>query len=158
MIHTVFLIALFTVSVGFSLGFLPQTRCIARSQHKTIVMAVEFNWKQFKKATEEKMGKSVENIQNQFNTLRAGGANPAMLDRVFVDYFGTPTPLTQVARVGNSGSQQLVVEPFDKALLKEIEKAISTADLNLTPTNDGSGVIRINVSKLCIRWPNISKS
>jgi ribosome recycling factor len=107
---------------------------------------MEFNWKQFKKTTEEKMVKSVENIQNQMNTLRVGGASPTMLDRVFVDYYGSPTPLSQVARVATSGAQQLVVEPFDKTLLKEIEKAIATADLNLTPTNDGSGVIRINVS------------
>ena len=108
----------------------------------------EFDWKVFKKSTEEKMSKSLENIQTQMNTLRAGGASPAMLDRVFVDQYGTPTPLGQVARVATSGAQQLVVEPFDKSLVKEIEKAISTSDLNLTPTNDGSGVIRINVPPL----------
>ena len=108
----------------------------------------EFAWKTFRKATEDKMAKSLDSIQSQYNTLRAGGANPAMLDRVFVDFFGTPTPLQQVARVGSSGSQQLVIEPFDKTICKEIEKAISTSDLNLTPTNDGSGVIRINVPPL----------
>ena len=79
-------------------------------------LSMEFNWKQFKKGVEEKMGKCIENTQNQMNTLRAGGANPAILDRVFVDYFGTMTPLSQVARVAASGSQQLVVEPFDKSL------------------------------------------
>jgi ribosome recycling factor len=108
----------------------------------------EFVWKTFKKGTEDKMTKSLDSILGQFNTLRAGGANPAMLDRVFVDCFGTPTPLQQVARVGTSGSQQIVIEPFDKSLLKEIEKAISTSDLNLTPTNDGSGVVRINIPPL----------
>lgn len=107
-----------------------------------------FDWKAFKKGTEEKMSKSLENIQTQMNTLRAGGASPGMLDRVFVDQYGTPTPLGQVARVATSGAQQLVIEPFDKSLVKEIEKAISTSDLNLTPTNDGSGVIRINVPPL----------
>lgn len=91
------------------------------------------------------MTKSLESIQSQFGTLRASGANPAILDRVFVDYFGSPTPLKEVARVGSSGSQQLVVEPFDKSVVKEVEKAIATSGLNLTPTNDGSGVIRINV-------------
>jgi ribosome recycling factor len=110
-------------------------------------MAAEFEWKGFKKDVEGKMSKSLENIQSQMNTLRAGGASTTMLDRVFVDYFGTPTPLSQVARVATSGAQQLVVEPFDKAVMKEIEKAISMADLNLTPTNDGS-VIRINVPPL----------
>lgn len=107
-----------------------------------------FDWKQTKKGTEEKMKKSIENIQNQFNSLRAGGANPSILDRVFVDYFGTATQLSQLARVGTSGSQQLVVEPFDKSSLKDIEKAIATSGLNLTPTNDGSGVIRINIPPL----------
>jgi ribosome recycling factor len=110
--------------------------------------STEFVWKTFRKGTEDKMGKSLDSIQSQFNTLRAGGANPAMLDRVFVDVFGTPTPLQQVARVGTSGSQQIVIEPFDKTIIKEIEKAISTSDLNLTPTNDGSGVVRINVPPL----------
>jgi ribosome recycling factor len=108
----------------------------------------EFVWKTFRKGTEEKMTKSLDSIQAQFNTLRAGGANPAMLDRIFVDVFGTPTPLQQVARVGSSGSQQLVIEPFDKSICKEIEKAISSSDLNLTPTNDGSGIVRINVPPL----------
>ena len=127
-------------------------RCLSNSgttSRSTIMMAAPavFDWKPFKKATEDKMSKSVENIQAQLNTLRAGGASTAMLDRVFVDYFGTPTPLSQVARVSTSGAQQLVVEPFDKAVTKEIEKAISMSDLNLTPQNDGN-VIRINVPPL----------
>lgn len=110
--------------------------------------AEAFNWKTFKKSIEDKMLKCVDSNQNQLNTLRAGGANPALLDRVFVDYFGTMTPLNQVARVAASSSQQLIVEPFDKSLCKEIEKAISDANLNLTPTNDGSGVVRINIPPL----------
>lgn len=69
-----------------------------------------------------------------------------MLDRIFVDYFGTPTALNQIARVSTSGAQQLVIEPFDKSVCKEIEKAISNSDLNLTANNDGTGIIRINVS------------
>lgn len=68
-----------------------------------------------------------------------------MLDRIFVDYFGTPTALNQIARVSTSGAQQLVIEPFDKSVCKEIEKAISNSDLNLTANNDGTGIIRINV-------------
>ena len=99
---------------------------------------VEFNFKNYKKDIESKMTKSIESMQAQFNTIRAGQANPAMLDRIFVDYFGTPTPLNQLARVAASGSQQITIEPFDKAVAKEIEKAIATSDLNLTPTNDGS--------------------
>jgi hypothetical protein len=68
-----------------------------------------------------------------------------MLDRIFVDYFGTATALNQIARVSTSGAQQIVIEPFDKAVCKEIEKAISNSDLNLTANNDGTGIIRINV-------------
>eukprot|EP01039_Chlorochromonas_danica_P003347 gene3347-3670_t len=110
--------------------------------------AAEFNWKSLKKATEEKMSKSVEAIQTQFNTIRAGGANPSILDRVVVDYFGSPTPLNQVARVGASGAQTLVIEPFDKSLVKEVERAIAQADLGLAAQNDGSGVLRINLPAL----------
>lgn len=110
--------------------------------------AATFEWKPFKKGIDDKMGKCVDSTQNQFNSIRAGGANPSLLDRIFVDYFGTPTPLNQVARVAASGSQQLVVEPFDKTLLKEIEKAITTSDINITPVNDGSGMIRLNIPPL----------
>lgn len=97
-----------------------------------------FDFKNYRKDVDAKMTKSIDALQNQFNTIRAGQATTSMLDRVFVDYFGTPTPLNQVARVSTQGSQTLVVEPFDKAVAKEIEKAIATSDLNLTPTNDGS--------------------
>ena len=108
---------------------------------------MDMDWKVTKKFTEDKMIKSVESLQIQFNTLRAGSASPSMLDRVMVDYFGSMTPLNQLARVGTSGSQQLTVEPFDKSTLKEIEKAIVVAGLNLTPNNDGI-VIRINLPPL----------
>lgn len=120
-----------------------QTRKFSRNS-----LSMEFNWKLTKKDIEGKMTKSVDGMQAQFNTLRAGAANPAILDRVFVDYFGTATPLSQIARVSASGAQQLSIEPFDKSAAKDIEKAIAMADLNLTPTNDGSGVIRINIPPL----------
>ncbi len=111
---------------------------------RQITMAEEFNWKALKKSTEDKMTKCLDSIQQQFNSIRAGGANPALLDRVIVDYYGVKTPLNQVARISASNSQQLTVDPFEKKLLKEIENAISKSDLNLTPNNDGS-VIRINL-------------
>ena len=85
------------------------------------LLCMEFDWKVAKKGAEEKMAKSLENMQSQFNTLRTGGANPALLDRVVVEYFGSITPLNQLARVAASGSQQLVVEPFDRSITKEIE-------------------------------------
>ena len=86
----------------------------------------EFDWKTARKGIEEKMAKSLESIQSQMNTLRASGANPSMLDRIFVDCYGSLTPLNEVARVASSGASQLVIEPFDKEVCKEIEKAIST--------------------------------
>lgn len=108
-----------------------------------------FEYPSFKKSIEEKMEKSIESIQSQLNGLRAGGANPAILDRVMVDYYGTLTPLNQLARIGTSGAQQLVIEPFDKTLVPLIDKAIKTSNtLNLNPTNDGSGTIRIVIPPL----------
>ena len=112
-----------------------------------LYMADDFNFKDYKKGISEKMDKSIESMQNQFNTIRAGQANTGMLDRIFVDYFGSPTPLNQLARIATSGSQQITIEPFDKSTAKEIEKAIATSDLNLTPTNDGQ-IIRINIPPL----------
>ena len=94
------------------------------------------------------MKSSLDACQNQMNTLRASGANPTMLDRVFVDYFGALTPLNQVASIATNGANQLTIDPFDKSILGEIEKAISMSDLNLNPQNDGTGLIRINVPQL----------
>lgn len=108
----------------------------------------EFEWKSYRAGVNERMQTSLDAIQSQMNTLRASGANPAMLDRVFVEYFGALTPLNQVASVGTNGPNQLTIDPFDKTILGEIEKAISMSDLNLNPTNDGTGLIRINVPQL----------
>ena len=114
---------------------------------KVNVLSMEFDWKSVKKSTEGKMAKSVDSFQSQLNTLRVGAATPSLLDRVMVEYFGAPTPLAQVARVSTSGAMQLIVEPFDNSVIKEIEKAILTSDLNLTPNNDGI-LIRINLPPL----------
>lgn len=106
---------------------------------------MEFDWKGLKKKAEDSFKKTADALSSNFNSLRAGAANPAILDRVFVESYGAMTPLNQLARIGTSGPQQLVIEPFDKSTCKDIEKAISVSNLNLTPNNDG-GVIRINVS------------
>lgn len=108
----------------------------------------DFDWKGYRKDIEDKMTKSLDSIGQQLSALRASGANPAMLDRVFVEAYGALTPLNQVASVGTSGASTLTIDPFDKSLVGEIEKAISMSDLNLNPTNDGSGIIRINVPQL----------
>jgi ribosome recycling factor len=119
----------------------------ASTQLKMAAAPPEFNWKQTKKACEDKMNKCLDSVQQQFNTVRAGAANPAILDRVFIDYYGTSTPLNQVARISTSGAQMLIIDPFEKQLLKDIEKAIAVADLNLTPTADGQ-IIRISIPPL----------
>ncbi|GAK07554.1 ribosome recycling factor [Geomicrobium sp. JCM 19038] len=94
-----------------------------------------------------KMTKSIESLNRELATLRAGRANPALLDKVLVSYYGMDTPLNQVATVSVPEGRLLVVSPFDKSSIAEIEKAILKADLGLTPNNDGS-VIRIAIPAL----------
>ncbi|GAK00349.1 uridylate kinase [Geomicrobium sp. JCM 19055] len=94
-----------------------------------------------------KMTKSIEALNRELATLRAGRANPALLDKVLVSYYGMDTPLNQVATVSVPEGRLLVVSPFDKSSIAEIEKAILKADLGLTPNNDGS-VIRITIPAL----------
>mmetsp|Transcript_24899 Transcript_24899/g.72937 ORF Transcript_24899/g.72937 Transcript_24899/m.72937 type:complete len:231 (-) Transcript_24899:308-1000(-) len=96
---------------------------------------------------EEKMGKSVESVKSNMQTIRTGRANAAMLDRVAVDYYGAETPLNQMASISVPSSQQLQVDPYDKSILGDVEKAIMESDLGLTPNNDGN-TIRINIPSL----------
>ncbi len=90
----------------------------------------------------EKMNKSLNSLKNELATIRAGRANPHILDDVTVDYYGTPTPLNQAANISVPEARMLQVQPWDASLLKDIEKAIQIADLGLVPTNDGK-IIRI---------------
>jgi len=78
---------------------------------------------------EEKMEKSVQSLQREFATIRTGRANPNLLDRIVVEYYGTPTPLKQVASISVPEAQQLYIKPFDKSILKDIEQAINASDL-----------------------------
>lgn len=96
---------------------------------------------------EEKMQKTVAALNEQFNTLRTGRANAAIFNRVFVDYYGTKTPLNQVATIAIPEARSVIITPFDKSLITEIEKAISMADLGFNPSNDGK-VIRIQIPAL----------
>ena len=91
---------------------------------------------------EEKMEKTVENLQEEYSSIRAGRANPHILDKIKVDYYGTPSPLQQVGNVSVPEARMIVIQPWDASLLKDIEKAILASDLGLTPTNDGK-VIRL---------------
>lgn len=95
----------------------------------------------------EKMDTAVQAFTRNLATVRAGRANPSILDNVFVEYYGAPTPLNQLAQIGAPEARLLVITPFDKTALPEIEKAIQIADLGLTPSNDGN-LIRINIPAL----------
>ncbi len=96
---------------------------------------------------ESSMHKSVEAAQRTFNTIRTGRANPSLLDRVSVEYYGVETPLKSLATLSTPDSQTISIQPFDSSSLALIEKAIATSDLGFTPNNDGK-VIRINVPPL----------
>lgn len=98
-------------------------------------------------STRERMKKTVEATRNDFTSLRTGRANPALLDRVVVNYYGSPTPLRQLASIGAPEPRLLTVTPFDKGSMKDIEKAISDAELGFNPANDGQ-LIRLPVPEL----------
>lgn len=90
----------------------------------------------------EKMTKSLNALGNEFASIRAGRANPAVLDKVLVDYYGAPTPVNQMAAVSVAEARILVIQPWDRSTLKLIEKAILASDIGINPTNDGN-VIRL---------------
>lgn len=97
--------------------------------------------------TKEKMNKTIDSFKGELSTVRAGRANPNMLDRVMVDYWGTPTPVNQTSGISVVEGRQLVIKPYDRSILKDIERAIFEANLGLTPQNDGE-IIRITVPPL----------
>ncbi|MCR4956010.1 MAG: ribosome recycling factor [Lachnospiraceae bacterium] len=89
------------------------------------------------KPFEEKMEKSLNNLIHEYGTIRAGRANPHVLDDIRVDYYGTPSPLQQVSNISVPEARIIQIQPWDASLLKEIEKAINMSDLGINPTNDG---------------------
>ena len=103
--------------------------------------------KDIKKVSEEKMGKTISKLESDLSTMKAGRANPSMLDRVQVDYYGSPCPISQVANVSAPEPRVLMITPWEKTILKDIEKAILKSDLGLNPSNDGN-VIRLIVPEL----------
>ena len=90
------------------------------------------------KIYEDKMNKTLDVLLSDFGTIRAGRANPHVLDKIKVDYYGTPTPLQQVGNVSVPEARMIVIQPWEKSLLKPIEKAILTSELGINPTNDGN--------------------
>jgi ribosome recycling factor len=93
------------------------------------------------------MQKAIEATQRSFNTIRTGRASTSLLDRVTIDYYGTPTPLKSLANIGTPDATTITVQPFDKSSMGAIERAISLSDVGLTPNNDGS-MIRLNIPPL----------
>jgi len=96
---------------------------------------------------EEKMQKTIEKLKESFSEIRAGRANPAILNRVTVDYYGVATPISQVAGISVPEARMIVIQPWDMNILKDIEKAILASDIGLNPNNDGK-VIRLNFPEL----------
>ena len=92
------------------------------------------------KIYEEKMKKSYDNMLEEFSGIRAGRANPHVLDKIKVDYYGTPTPIQQVGNISVPEARIILIQPWEKSLIKEIEKAINMSDIGINPTNDGSSI------------------
>ncbi|MCZ0755431.1 ribosome recycling factor [Anoxybacillus sp. J5B_2022] len=103
--------------------------------------------KQVLAAAKEKMDKAIQAFSRELASVRAGRANPGLLEKITVDYYGMATPINQLAGIHVPEARLLVIQPYDKSILKDIEKAILASDLGLTPSNDGS-VIRITIPPL----------
>jgi ribosome recycling factor len=97
--------------------------------------------------TESRMSKTVQSLENDLRTVRTGRASPALVERVMVEYYGTPTPLNQLAVISAPEPQLLTIRPYDPSSLSDIERAIRVSDLGLTPTNDGK-IIRLAIPGL----------
>lgn len=100
-----------------------------------------------KKSLEERIAKSIEVLKSDLNTVRAGRANPALLDKVMVDYYGCPTPLKNLANISTPDPRTLMIAPFDATSIGNIEKAIGIANIGITPSNDGK-VIRLVIPQV----------
>ncbi|MDA8227209.1 MAG: ribosome recycling factor [Desulfitobacterium hafniense] len=99
------------------------------------------------KDADDRMHKGVEALRREYGTIRAGRANPSILDKVMVDYYGSPTPINQLANISVPEPRMLVVQPWDKSILPTLEKAILKSDLGLNPSSDGT-VIRLIIPQL----------
>lgn len=96
---------------------------------------------------ESRMAKSLEALHRDLNTVRTGRASPALLDRVTVEYYGTPTPLNQMSNISAPEARLLVIQPYDKGVIPDIERALQKSDIGITPSNDGI-VIRLAIPQL----------
>jgi ribosome recycling factor len=117
---------------------------VVQSRSQTVLSMAFESTEEVEMDVEERFGKCLESLKRNLQTIRTGRANPSILDLVQVSYYGADTPLNQMASISVPNSQQLVVEPFDKSIIGDVEKAIMESGLGLTPNNDGS-TIRINI-------------
>ncbi|XP_055813261.1 ribosome-recycling factor, chloroplastic [Solanum dulcamara] len=108
---------------------------------------IEAEKSSIEKDAKERMEKTVETVRSNFNSIRTGRASPAMLDKIEVDYYGTPVSLKSIAQISTPDASSILVQPYDKSSLKSIEKAIVSSDVGMTPNNDGE-VIRLAVPQL----------
>ncbi len=89
---------------------------------------------------EDKMEKSIDNLKSEYSSIRAGRANPHILDKIRVDYYGTPTPVQQVGNVSVPEARVLMIKPYDKSMIKAVEKALLVSDIGINPSNDGTSI------------------
>ena len=142
----------FTPAVPSAFRARPQRRerCVApRAHHERALRAdgEEIDPDEVMLDMEERMEKSIDSIRTNFNTVRTGRANAAILDRVEVEYYGAMTPLKSIANATTPDAQTILIQPFDKGAINDIERALMMSDLGLTPSNDGNA-IRLNIPSL----------
>ncbi|XP_062085747.1 ribosome-recycling factor, chloroplastic [Humulus lupulus] len=108
---------------------------------------IEAEKSSIEKDVKERMEKTIETVRTNFNSIRTGRSNPSMLDKIEVEYYGTPVTLKSIAQISTPDASSLMIQPYDKSSLKAIEKAIVSSDLGMTPNNDGD-VIRLSLPQL----------
>jgi ribosome recycling factor len=130
-------------------GILTSTSLVSSTdaRRRKMVLHVSDEMEEISMDCEDRMDKSIDSVKISLSSIRTGRANAAMLDRIRVNYYGADTPINQMATISVPSAQQLQIDPFDKSVAKDIEKAIMESDLGLTPNNNGS-VIRINIPAL----------
>eukprot|EP00534_Pseudo-nitzschia_fraudulenta_P003652 CAMPEP_0201123940 /NCGR_PEP_ID=MMETSP0850-20130426/9412_1 /ASSEMBLY_ACC=CAM_ASM_000622 /TAXON_ID=183588 /ORGANISM="Pseudo-nitzschia fraudulenta, Strain WWA7" /LENGTH=212 /DNA_ID=CAMNT_0047391065 /DNA_START=94 /DNA_END=732 /DNA_ORIENTATION=+ len=127
-------------------AFVPKQQ-LSSLPHRTHALSVAESVEEATMDATDRMEKSIESVLQNMNSIRTGRASPAILDLVKADYYGVETPINQMASISVPSAQQLSVEPFDKSILGDIERAIMEADIGLTPQNDGN-IIRLNIPSL----------
>ena len=147
-IRTMKQLTLFSIvaAIASTTAFTPNHSSVAAVRRMTCLSMADSIEEATDDAT-ERMAKSIESVLQKMNSIRTGRASPDILSLVKADYYGVETPINQMASISVPSSQQLAVEPFDKSVLGDIERAIMEADLGLTPQNDGN-IIRLNIPSL----------